>query len=73
MYANLYGLPRCGLPFADLRGNSREIIIRNFHCQFVHLVGSPNLAGVASRLTLARATRYSFFRLRSSSGASLLS
>jgi len=38
MYAHLYGLPRRGLPFADLRGNSRETIIRNFHCQFVHLL-----------------------------------
>jgi len=38
MYAHLYGLPRRGLPFADLRGNSRETIIRNFHCQFVRLL-----------------------------------
>ena len=34
MYANL-AVYCDGLPFADLCGNSSEIIIRNFHCQFV--------------------------------------
>ena len=33
MYANLYG-ELCRPPFADFRVNSRDPIIRKFHCQF---------------------------------------